>query len=207
MPTVDVFNISGEKVKEVQLDDGVFGAEVRPYLLHDVVIWQLANRRAATAKTKSRSEVSGGGAKPWKQKGTGKARSGSNRSPVWRHGGVTFGPNNRNYAIKLPKKVRNQALCSALSMKTGENLLKVVDAVSLEEPKTRQFVNALGALGMQETLVVVGNVNANVALASRNHCKSKVLDVRGLNVYDILKYKGLIMDLEAIEFIEERLKK
>lgn len=194
-------------MKEVQLDDGVFGAEVRPYLLHDVVIWQLANRRAATAKTKSRSEVSGGGAKPWKQKGTGKARSGSNRSPVWRHGGVTFGPNNRNYAIKLPKKVRNQALCSALSMKTGENLLKVVDAVSLEEPKTRQFVNALGALGMQETLVVVGNVNANVALASRNHCKSKVLDVRGLNVYDILKYKGLIMDLEAIEFIEERLKK
>jgi len=207
MPTVDVFNISGEKVKEVQLDDGVFGAEVRPYLLHDVVIWQLANRRAATARTKGRSEVSGGGTKPWKQKGTGKARSGSNRSPVWRHGGVTFGPNNRNYAIKLPKKVRNQALCSALSMKTGENLLKVVDAVSLEEPKTRQFVNALGALGMQETLVVVGNVNANVALASRNHCKSKVLDVRGLNVYDILKYKGLIMDLEAVEFIEERLKK
>lgn len=207
MPTVDVFNISGEKVKEVQLDDGVFGAEVRPYLLHDVVIWQLANRRAATARTKGRSEVSGGGTKPWKQKGTGKARSGSNRSPVWRHGGVTFGPNNRNYTIKLPKKVRNQALCSALSMKTGENLLKVVDAVSLEEPKTRQFVNALGALGMQETLVVVGNVNANVALASRNHCKSKVLDVRGLNVYDILKYKGLIMDLEAVEFIEERLKK
>jgi large subunit ribosomal protein L4 len=206
MPTVDVFNIAGQKVKEIALDDAVFGCEVRPHLIHDVVLWQLANRRAATAKTKTRSEVSGGGVKPWKQKGTGRARAGTNRSPLWRHGGVVFGPNNRNYTIKLPKKVRKQALCSALSLKTSENLLKVVDTVNLEEPKTRQFVKALGALGMEQTLVVVGNVNMNVALASRNHAKSKVLNVRGLNVYDILKYKGLIMDLEAIEFIEERLK-
>ena len=206
MPTVDVFNIAGQKVKEIALDEAVFGCEVKPHLIHDVVLWQLANRRAATAKTKTRSEVSGGGVKPWKQKGTGRARAGTNRSPLWRHGGVIFGPNNRNYTIKLPKKVRKQALCSALSLKTSENLLKVVDVISLEEPKTRQFVKALGALGMEQTLVVVGNVNLNVALASRNHAKSKVLNVRGLNVYDILKYKGLIMDLEAIEFIEERLK-
>ena len=206
MPTVDVFNIAGQKVKEIALDEAVFGCEVKPHLMHDVVLWQLANRRAATAKTKTRSEVSGGGVKPWKQKGTGRARSGTNRSPLWRHGGVMFGPNNRNYAIKLPKKVRKQALCSALSLKTSENLLKVVDVINLEEPKTGQFVKALGALGMEQTLVVVGNVNMNVALASRNHAKSKVLNVRGLNVYDILKYKGLIMDLEAIEFIEERLK-
>jgi large subunit ribosomal protein L4 len=206
MPTVDVFNIAGQKVKEIALDEAVFGCEVKPHLIHDVVLWQLANRRAATAKTKTRSEVSGGGVKPWKQKGTGRARAGTNRSPLWRHGGVIFGPNNRNYTIKLPKKVRKQALCSALSLKTSENLLKVVDVISLEEPKTRQFVKALGALGMEQTLVVVGNVNMNVALASRNHAKSKVLNVRGLNVYDILKYKGLIMDLEAIEFIEERLK-
>ena len=206
MPTVDVFNIAGQKVKEIALDEAVFGCEVKPHLIHDVVLWQLANRRAATAKTKTRAEVSGGGVKPWKQKGTGRARAGTNRSPLWRHGGVTFGPNNRNYAIKLPKKVRKQALCSALSLKTSENLLKVVDTINLEEPKTRQFVKALGALGMEQTLVVVGNVNMNVALASRNHAKSKVLNVRGLNVYDILKYKGLIMDIEAIEFIEERLK-
>ncbi len=206
MPTVDVFNIAGQKVKEIALDEAVFGCEVRPHLIHDVVLWQLANRRAATAKTKTRAEVSGGGVKPWKQKGTGRARAGTNRSPLWRHGGVMFGPNNRNYTIKLPKKVRKQALCSALSLKTSENLLKVVDTINLEEPKTRQFVKALGALGMEQTLVVVGNVNMNVALASRNHAKSKVLNVRGLNVYDILKYKGLIMDLEAIEFIEERLK-
>jgi large subunit ribosomal protein L4 len=206
MPTVDVFNIAGEKVREIALDDSVFGCEVKPHLIHDVVLWQLANRRAATAKTKTRSEVSGGGTKPWKQKGTGRARAGTNRSPLWRHGGVIFGPNNRNYAIKLPKKVRKQALCSALSLKTSENLLKVVDAINLEEPKTKQFVKALGVLGMEQTLVVVGNVNTNIALASRNHAKSKVLGVRGLNVYDILKYKGLIMDLKAIEFIEERLK-
>jgi large subunit ribosomal protein L4 len=206
MPTVDVFNIAGEKVREISLDDSVFGCEVKPHLIHDVVLWQLANRRAATAKTKTRSEVSGGGTKPWKQKGTGRARAGTNRSPLWRHGGVIFGPNNRNYTIKLPKKVRKQALCSALSLKTSENLLKVVDAINLEEPKTKQFVKALGVLGMEQTLVVVGNVNANITLASRNHAKSKVLGVRGLNVYDILKYKGLIMDLEAIEFIEERLK-
>jgi large subunit ribosomal protein L4 len=206
MPTVDVFNIAGQKVKEIALDEAVFGCEVKPHLIHDVVLWQLANRRAATAKTKTRSEVSGGGVKPWKQKGTGRARAGTNRSPLWRHGGVVFGPNNRNYAIKLPKKVRKQALCSALSLKTSENLLKVVDTINLEEPKTRQFVKALGALGMEQTLVVVGTVNMNVVLASRNHAKSKVLNVRGLNVYDILKYKGLIMDIEAIEFIEERLK-
>jgi large subunit ribosomal protein L4 len=206
MPTVDVFNIAGEKVREIALDDSVFGCEVKPHLIHDVVLWQLANRRAATAKTKTRSEVSGGGTKPWKQKGTGRARAGTNRSPLWRHGGVIFGPNNRNYTIKLPKKVRKQALCSALSLKTSENLLKVVDAINLEEPKTKQFVKALDVLGMEQTLVVVGNVNTNIALASRNHAKSKVLGVRGLNVYDILKYKGLIMDLKAIEFIEERLK-
>jgi large subunit ribosomal protein L4 len=206
MPTVDVFNIAGEKVREIALDDSVFGCEVKPHLIHDVVLWQLANRRAATAKTKTRSEVSGGGTKPWKQKGTGRARAGTNRSPLWRHGGVIFGPNNRNYTIKLPKKVRKQALCSALSLKTSENLLKVVDAINLEEPKTKQFVKALDVLGMEQTLVVVGNVNTNIALASRNHAKSKVLGVRGLNVYDILKYKGLVMDLKAIEFIEERLK-
>ncbi|MGC9325388.1 MAG: 50S ribosomal protein L4, partial [Desulfomonilia bacterium] len=156
--------------------------------------------------TKSRSEVSGGGAKPWRQKGTGRARAGTNRSPLWRHGGVVFGPNNRKYAKRLPKKVRNSALCSALSMKLGENVLKVIDGITLDQPKTKIFLQALDSLGMQDALVVVGTVNRNVSLASRNHSKSKLLDVRGLNVYDILKYKGLVMDLEAVEYIEERLK-
>lgn len=206
MPVVDVYNIAGEKVREIQLDDAVFGCEVKPHLLHDAVIWQMANKRAATAKTKTRSEVSGGGKKPWRQKGTGRARSGTNRSPVWRHGGVTFGPNGRNYEISLPKKVRRAALCSALSMKTNENMLKVVDTMDIHEPKTKRYVGALGALGMENSLVIVGGADANVALAARNHAKSKLLDVKGLNVYDILKYKGLIIDVKAVELIEERLK-
>lgn len=206
MPVVDVFNIAGEKVKEIELDESVFGAEVKPHLLHDVVVWQMANRRAATAKTKSRSEVSGGGKKPWRQKGTGRARAGTNRSPLWRHGGVVFGPNGRSYKMDLPKKVRRQALCSALSMKAGESMLKVVDSLAIAEPRTREYVKALGALGMTNSLVIVGEESATVALASRNHPRSKLLNVSGLNVYDILKYKGLVIDLKAVELIVERLK-
>ena len=206
MPRVDVYNMSGEKVREIDLDDTVFGCEIKPHLLHDVVVWQLANRRAATAKTKSRSEISGGGAKPYRQKGTGRARAGSNRSPLWRHGGVVFGPNGRKYARKLPKKVRNQALCSALSMKLQENVVKIVDAISLDQPKTKLYAAALGKLGMDNSLVVMGSMNTDASLASRNISSSKLLDVRGLNVYDILKYKGIVLDVEAVQYIEERLK-
>lgn len=206
MPRVDVYNMSGEKVREIDLNDTVFGCEVRPHLLHDVVMWQLANRRAATAKTKTRREVSGGGVKPFRQKGTGRARAGSNRSPLWRHGGVVFGPNGRKFARKLPKKVRNQALCSALTMKLGENVVKVVDAIALEQPKTKLYAAALGKLGMDNSLVVTGSMSTDKSLASRNLSTSKMLDVRGLNVYDILKYKGLVLDVEAIQYIEERLK-
>jgi large subunit ribosomal protein L4 len=206
MPTVDVYNMAGEKVKQLDLSDAVFAAEVKPYLLHDVVVWQLANRRAGTAKTKTRSEVSGGGTKPFKQKGTGRARSGSNRSPLWRHGGTNFGPNGRKYGQKLPKKVREQALRSALTMKLAENVMKVIDKVALDAPKTKLYAGALGKLGMENTLVVTGSMSAEMSQASRNHSSSKMLDVRGLNVYDILKYKGLVMDEEAIQYIEERLK-
>lgn len=206
MPTVDVLNMAGEKVKEIDLNDTVFGCEVKPYLLHDVVVWQQANRRAATAKTKTRSEVAGGGRKPWRQKGTGRARAGTNSSPIWRSGGVIFGPNNRKFAKKLPRKMRSQALRCALSMKFNENVFKVLETINLEEPKTKLFVQTLNTLGMENTLVVMGNMNKDMSLASRNHSKSKMLDVKGLNVYDILKYKGLIMDLEAVEYIQERLK-
>ncbi len=206
MPTVDVYNMAGVKVREIDLNDTVFGSEVKPYLLHEAVVWQQANRRAGTAKTKTRSEVSGGGKKPWRQKGTGRARAGTNRSPIWRGGGVIFGPNSRSYAKKLPKKVRANALRSALSMKVGENVFKVVDAITLEQPRTKLFAQALGALGMENSLVVMGSMSRDMGLASRNHAKSKMLDVKGLNVYDILKYKGLVMDLEAVEYIQERLK-
>jgi len=206
MPTVEVFNMSGEKVREIDLDDTVFGCEVKPHLLHDVVVWQLANRRTATAKTKTRSEVSGGGTKPYRQKGTGRARAGTNRSPLWRHGGVIFGPNGRKYGPKLPKKVRNKALCSALSMKLQKNVMKIVDSITLEQPKTKLFAAALTSLGMDNSLVVTGKMNPEASLASRNLSSAKMLDVRGLNVYDILKYKGLVLDTEAVQYIEERLK-
>ncbi|HPC47306.1 MAG TPA: 50S ribosomal protein L4 [Deltaproteobacteria bacterium] len=206
MPVVDVYNIAGQKVSEVQLDDDIFGCEVKPHLLHDVVVWQMANRRAATAKTKSRSEISGGGKKPWRQKGTGRARSGTIRSPLWRHGGVVFGPNGRRYAIDLPKKVRRLALRSALSMKTGENMVRVVDSLELDVPRTKEYVKALGALGMEHALVVVGEAGKNAALASRNHPTSKLMPAAGLNVYDILRYRGLVLDLKAVELIVKRLK-
>jgi large subunit ribosomal protein L4 len=205
MPTVDVFNLSGEKVSQVTLADAVFASEVKPYLLHDAVVWQLSNRRLGTAKTKTRSEVSGGGTKPWKQKGTGRARSGTNRSPLWRKGGVVFGPNGRSYKQKLPKKVRDEALRTALSMKNGEEFLKVVDRIDFSEIKTKNYIKALENLGMVNVLVVTGNMTLEISMVSRNHSLSKVLDVKGLNVYDILKYKGLVLDLEALKVIEERL--
>ncbi len=205
MPTVDVYNIAGEKVQEIEISEEVFGCEVKPYLLHDAVVWQRANKRAATASTKTRAAVSGGGAKPWRQKGTGRARAGTSRSPIWKGGGVIFGPNGRQYAQKLPKKVRKAALRSALSMKVSENVFKVVDKMEFDEIKTKLFATALGALEMENSLVVVGNLDKELSLASRNHSNSKVLDVRGINVYDILKYKGLVLDLDAVKYIEERL--
>lgn len=205
MPTVEVFNMEGQKVSEVSLSDTVFAGEVKPYLLHDAVIWQLANRRQATAATKTRARVSGGGKKPWKQKGTGRARAGTIRSPLWRGGGVVFGPNGRTYTQKLPKKVREAALRSALALKAQEAGLKVIDKVALPEVKTKQFAQALSSLGMTNVLVVMGNMTSEASLASRNLSTSKVLDVKGLNVYDILKYQGLILDLDAVKIIEERL--
>jgi large subunit ribosomal protein L4 len=205
MPTVDVFNLAGEKVSQVILSESIFGGVVKPHLLHDAVVWQLSNRRLATAKTKTRSEISGGGTKPWKQKGTGRARSGTNRSPLWRKGGVTFGPNGRTYKQNLPKKVREEALKSALSMKIGETVLKVVDKIIFDEIKTKNYIKTLEKLGMNNVLVVTGTMTPEASLISRNHATSKVLDVRGLNVYDILKYKGLVLDLDAVKIIEERL--
>jgi len=205
MPSVDVYNIEGEKVKELELSEGIFASEVRPHIIHDVVVWQLANRRSGTAKTKTRAQVSGGGSKPWRQKGTGRARAGSNRSPLWKGGGVIFGPNNRKYSMKLTKKLRKAALRSTLSMKLGENVLKVVDNIDLKETKTKVYIKVLDALGVDNALVVMGNPTKEVALSSRNVSFSKMLDVRGLNVYDLLRYKSVVLDLDAISWIEETL--
>ncbi|MBN1637148.1 MAG: 50S ribosomal protein L4 [Deltaproteobacteria bacterium] len=207
MPSVDVYNMAGEKVKQIELSEAVFQCELKPHLIHDVVVWQTAKKRLGNAKVKTRSDVSGGGRKPYRQKGTGRARAGTNRSPLWKGGGVIFGPNGRKFNKSVPKKVRSQALKSALSMKLGENEFKIVDKIDLDEVKTKRFVEALNNLEMSNALLVMGNIDSKVSLASRNHPSSKLLDVRGLNVYDILKYRGLIMDLEAVEYVEERLGK
>ncbi|MEA2101439.1 MAG: 50S ribosomal protein L4 [Thermodesulfobacteriota bacterium] len=207
MPTVNVYNMQGESLKEMELSEDVFGCEVKPHLLHDAVVWQMANRGQVAPKTKNRSRVSGGGAKPFRQKGTGRARAGTNRSPLWKGGGVIFGPNNRKFSKKLPRKVRQSALRSALSMKIEAGKLKVVDNMVLEDVKTRLFASAMDALGMEKPLVVMGHSKADISLASRNHASSKLIDVMGLNVYDILKYKEILLDVDAVECIEERLSK
>jgi large subunit ribosomal protein L4 len=205
MPTLDVIDRNNQKVGSVELSEAVFGAEVKPHLLHEVVVWQLAKRRAGTASTKSRSEVRGGGKKPWRQKGTGRARVGSRRNPVWRGGGVAFGPKPRDYAYSLPKKVKKAALRSALSSKLGEEKLTVLSGFGLEEIKTKDFVSVLGALAVNNCLVVTPGADEMLEKSSRNVPKVKVLRAEGLNVYDILKYDRLVLLQDAVAGIEEAL--
>ncbi|WP_456385551.1 50S ribosomal protein L4 [Desulfolithobacter sp.] len=205
MAVCDVVNTSGEKVGEVELSDKLFSVEVNPGVLHEVVCMQRANRRAGTACTKTRGEVRGGGAKPWRQKGTGRARAGSRRSPIWRGGGTTFGPKPRDYSYKLPKKVRRLALRMALSARLSEGNLVVVDDFKMEVPKTREFVKVMNNFKFDDCLVVAQEENANVRLSARNAVGYKVLPVAGLNVYDILKYSKLMLEQSTLAQLEERL--
>ncbi|BCO09970.1 50S ribosomal protein L4 [Desulfolithobacter dissulfuricans] len=205
MAVCDVVNTSGEKVGEVELSDKLFGVEVNPGVLHEVVCMQRANRRAGTACTKTRGEVRGGGAKPWRQKGTGRARAGSRRSPIWRGGGTTFGPKPRDYSYKLPKKVRRLALRMALSARLSEGNLVVVDDFNMEVPKTREFVKVMNNFKFDDCLIVAQEENTNVKLSARNAVGYKVLPVAGLNVYDILKYSKLMLVQSTLAQLEERL--
>ena len=205
MAVVDVYNIRGEKVSQVDLVDEIFNIPVKVHVLHEVVTMQLANRRAGTASTKGRSEVSGGGRKPYRQKGTGRARAGSIRSPIWKGGGVVFGPTPRSYAYRVPKKVRRQALKMALSDKLRENCLIVVDQFDLEEIKTKRFLEVMDALKTEDALIVEDRKIETLELSSRNVPNVKVLRVEGLNVYDILKFKNLILIEPCIKQIEKRL--
>jgi large subunit ribosomal protein L4 len=202
---LDVIDRQGTPIEKVTVADSAFGAEVKSHLFHQVVRMQLANRRRGTASTKTRGEVSGGGRKPWRQKGTGRARQGSTRSPLWRGGGVALGPRPRDYTYKLPKKVRRSALCSALSLKAQEGLLKVVDRLDITEPKTKQMVSFLKDLGVEKAalLLLVGD-NSNVQLAARNLPRVKVLRVEGVNTYDLLAYDYLICAKETIMELQER---
>jgi large subunit ribosomal protein L4 len=202
---LDVIDRQGKPVEKVSVADKAFGAEVKAHLLHQVVRMQLANRRRGTASTKTRGEVSGGGRKPWRQKGTGRARQGSTRSPLWRGGGVALGPRPRDYAYKLPKKVRRAALCSALSMKIQEGLLKVIDNLEIPAPKTRQMISFLKDLGVNRAaILLLADDNNNVQLAARNLPAVKVLRVEGVNIYDLLAYDYLICTREALMKLQER---
>jgi large subunit ribosomal protein L4 len=205
MPTVDIYNIAHEKVGSAELDAGIFGGEVKEHLFHLVVRQQLANRRQGTHATRRRAEVSGGGKKPWRQKGTGRARQGSTRAPHWRGGGVVFGPQPRSHAFDVPKKVRRAALRGALSARVADQGLVVLDAVAFPEAKTRHFRNFMNAFSVESLLVILAEPDATVSLAARNIPGVTVLPVAGLNVYDVLRHRHIALASAAIEPIVARL--
>ncbi|MFP4475891.1 MAG: 50S ribosomal protein L4 [Desulfatibacillaceae bacterium] len=204
MAVVDVVDKNGEKVREVELSDAIFGVDIKPEVLHEVVTMQLAKRRSGTACVKNRSDIRASTKKLYRQKGTGRARRGSRRSPLLRGGGVVFGPHPRSYAFKVPKKVRRLALKMALSAKLADNTLKVVDDMNPGMPKTKEFVKIIDALGVKDVLIITGEKLDNLVLSSRNVPDVKVLPAEGLNVYDILKYDHLILLEPTLEAISGR---
>lgn len=203
MPTVAIYNVNGEQVGELELKEEVFGVAVNESVLHDAVVMQLASRRLGTHATKTRAEVSGGGRKPWRQKGTGRARHGTSRSPIWRGGGIVFGPHPRDYSYNLPKKVRRLALKSALSSKVNTGDMLVLDSLQMEQPKTKDMAKILGNLKVNEALLVTAEADQTVNKSARNIPGIKPLDATGLNVYDILAHTKLVMTKDAVARIEE----
>ncbi len=205
MPKVAVYNSKKEQVGEIELKDEIFSVPVKPHLLHEVVTMQLARRRAGTVATKGRSEVSGSGRKPWRQKGTGRARVGTRTTPLWRGGGIIFGPKPREHGPKVNKKIRKEALRMALSSKLGDNEVVVLDELALPAIKTKGFVEVLKAFGADNALVVIPEGDETVERSARNVPSAKVLRADGLNVYDILRYRHLILTTGALPKIETAL--
>ena len=203
MATVSVYNMEGNEVGTIELSDAVFGVDVNEHLVHMAVVAQLANKRQGTQKAKTRSEVSGGGRKPWRQKGTGHARQGSTRAPQWTGGGVVFAPVPRDYTIRLNKKEKRLALKSALTSRLQENKLIVVDELKFDEIKTKNFVNVMNNLKADKALVVLTENDANVVMSARNIPTVKTALTNTINVYDILKYNTLILTKDAVATIEE----
>ena len=203
MATVSVYNMEGNEVGTIELSDAVFGVDVNEHLVHMAVVAQLANKRQGTQKAKTRSEVSGGGRKPWRQKGTGHARQGSTRAPQWAGGGVVFAPVPRDYTIRLNKKEKRLALKSALTSRLQENKLIVVDELKFDEIKTKNFVNVMNNLKADKALVVLNENDANVVMSARNIPTVKTALTNTINVYDILKYNTLILTKDAVATIEE----
>lgn len=204
MSMCEILNIQAEKVGEIELNDSVFNVEVNTGILHEVVCMQRANRRSGNACTKTRGEVSGGGAKPWRQKGTGRARAGSRTSPVWRGGGTVFGPKPRDYSYSMPKKVKRLALCMALSARNQEGNLIIIDQFQLPEVKTKYFVQVMSKFDTNNCLIITEGQDDQIHLSARNAVGYKVLPVAGLNVYDILKHSKLMLVKSSLQKIEDR---
>lgn len=203
MANVKVFNMSGSEVGSIELNDSIFAVEVNTHVMHQAVVQYLANQRQGTQSALTRAEVRGGGRKPWRQKGTGRARQGSIRSPQWTGGGVVFAPKPRDYSFKLNKKVKRLALKSALTTKVNENKLVVIDELKLNEIKTKEMANVLKNVNVNKALVVLEDDNKNAVLSARNIPTVKTAQVSTINVYDILKYDSLVVTKSVVEKIEE----
>ena len=203
MAKVSVYNMEGKEVETMELNDAVFGVEVNEHLVHMAVVQQLANNRQGTQKAKTRSEVRGGGRKPWRQKGTGHARQGSTRSPQWTGGGVVFAPTPRDYSFKLNKKEKRAALKSALSSRVAENKLVVVDELKFDGIKTKDFAKVMSNLKVDKALVVINDNDENVVMSARNIPTVKTASTSTINVYDILKYNTVVVTKDAVNTIQE----
>ena len=203
MANVSVYNIEGKEVGSIELNDAVFGVEVNEHLVHMAVVNQLANKRQGTQSAKTRSEVSGGGKKPWRQKGTGHARQGSTRAPQWTGGGIVFAPKPRDYSFKMNKKEKKLALLSALTSKVADNKIVVLDEFKLDEIKTKKFAEVMNNLKVSKALVVLEGENKNVVLSGRNIPTVKVSATNEINTYDVLKYDTLVVTKAAVEKLQE----
>ncbi len=203
MPKVGLFNVEGKKVGDFQLSDSVLGVEVNEYAMHQVVVALLANKRQGTQSAKTRAEVSGGGIKPWRQKGTGRARQGSIRAPQWIHGGIVFAPKPRDYRVSVPKTMRRVAMKSALTSKVQDNEMIVLESLSLDAPKTKEIVKMLNAFEAKKALIITSESNEAIYKSSRNIEGVSVIPVNNINVYDLLKYEKVIITKDALSKIEE----
>ncbi|MBP7765228.1 MAG: 50S ribosomal protein L4 [Deltaproteobacteria bacterium] len=202
MAVADVFDIEKKKVAEVELNDAVFGAEINEATIYEVVKMQLASRRSGTSATKARGEVSGGGKKPWRQKGTGRARAGTSRSPIWRGGGIVFGPQPRDYSYSVPKKVRKNAMISALSLKVKEQKMTILRDFPMEKISTKAFQKVVDLFGLKKALFVIDGDNVVLMKSSRNIKNVKMIRSEGINVYDVLKHDHLVLLEPSVKKIE-----
>ena len=203
MPTVGLFNQEGKQVGDIQLNDNVFGVEVNTDAMHQVVVALLANKRQGTQSAKTRAEVRGGGIKPWRQKGTGRARQGSIRSPQWIKGGIVFAPKPRDYRVSVPKSMRKVAMKSALASKVQDGQMVVLETLGFEAPKTKNMVEVLKAFEAKKTLIVTGESNEVLYKSARNIADVQIMPVNNINVYDLLKFEKLIITKDAVSKIEE----